>query len=126
MYDAACFITSTKEGGLREEYIEPSVELSFRNFAISLISKATLFVKNLKNQKGQKALDFWFDSKSNSLKRWLHDTEKDIRTKEAPLYIKKIHLHNFLKKNLPGFLSSKNYFRIVFSLLIKFSLYSII
>lgn len=58
LYDAACFITSTKEGGLRGEYIEPSVELNFRNFAISLISKATLVVKNLKNQKGQKALDF--------------------------------------------------------------------
>lgn len=57
MYDAACFLTSTKEGGLRGDYIEPSVELSFRNFAISLVSKATSVVKNLRNKKGQKALD---------------------------------------------------------------------
>lgn len=36
LYDAACFFTSSPEGGLRGKYSQPCAELSIRNFAISL------------------------------------------------------------------------------------------
>jgi len=47
LYDAACFIMSDKEGGLRGQYKEPSEELSFENFATSLMSHAIAFAKKL-------------------------------------------------------------------------------
>jgi hypothetical protein len=40
LYDAACFLIATKEGGLRGEYKEPSAELSFANFLQPLLAKA--------------------------------------------------------------------------------------
>lgn len=41
LYDAACLLTSpTRTGASKGEYNEPSPELSFRNFAESLVSRA--------------------------------------------------------------------------------------
>ena len=37
LYNAACFLTSDGNSGLLGKFIEPSQELSFRNFAGSLI-----------------------------------------------------------------------------------------
>lgn len=36
LYDATCFLMSSKEGGLKGEYAEPTAELSFEKFAASL------------------------------------------------------------------------------------------
>ncbi len=47
LYDGVCFVMSDKSDGLEGKYREPSEELGFRNFAISLISRATAFAKNL-------------------------------------------------------------------------------
>ncbi len=41
LYDAACFLLSQREGGLRGEYKEPNLELSFRNFIASLVARAS-------------------------------------------------------------------------------------
>lgn len=43
LYDAACFFTSTAEGGLRGRYRQPDEELSIQNFAVSLHSRAAAF-----------------------------------------------------------------------------------
>ena len=45
LYDAACFIMSSAAGGLKGEYSEPSKELSFNNFAVSLSSRARALSK---------------------------------------------------------------------------------
>jgi hypothetical protein len=45
LYDAACFIMSNAEGGLKGEYLEPNQELSFANFAASLSARAGAFAK---------------------------------------------------------------------------------
>jgi hypothetical protein len=45
LYDATCFLMSSQHGGLRGEYSEPSAELSFRNFAASLASRASAFAR---------------------------------------------------------------------------------
>lgn len=45
LYDAACFITSNSEGGKGGKFAQPSVELSIRNFAISLHARAAAFAK---------------------------------------------------------------------------------
>jgi hypothetical protein len=40
LYDAGCFLLSSREGGLRGEYQEPNPELSFHNFVASLMGRA--------------------------------------------------------------------------------------
>jgi len=45
LYDAACLILSEEKSGLRGEYMEPSDEISFRNFAASLTAHAIAFAK---------------------------------------------------------------------------------
>jgi hypothetical protein len=45
LYDATCFLMSSKEGGLKGQYTEPSAELAFANFAASLSARATAFVQ---------------------------------------------------------------------------------
>jgi len=45
LYDAACFIMSSAEGGLRGEYSEPNKELCFSNFAAALGARASTFSK---------------------------------------------------------------------------------
>jgi hypothetical protein len=39
LYDAGCLIMSTRDGGRRGEYREPTLELSFRNFMTSLLGR---------------------------------------------------------------------------------------
>lgn len=48
LYDSACFLMSSREEGLKGLYDEPSEELSFVNFATSLIGHASAFAKRLK------------------------------------------------------------------------------
>lgn len=43
LYDAACFLTSNKEGGLRGEFDEPVPDLSFKNFITPLIGRALAY-----------------------------------------------------------------------------------
>lgn len=43
LYDATCLVMSNKDGGLKGIYSEPSLELAFKNFAISLKSRARAF-----------------------------------------------------------------------------------
>jgi len=45
LYDATCFLMSSKSDGLQGKYTEPSVELSFKNFAVSLAARAAAFVQ---------------------------------------------------------------------------------
>ena len=45
LYDAACFIMSSADGGIKGDYSEPSQELSFANFAAILGARATAFAK---------------------------------------------------------------------------------
>jgi len=45
LYDAACFLMSSREGGLRGEYREPNTELSFRTFASGLVGHAMTFAR---------------------------------------------------------------------------------
>ena len=45
LYDSACFLLSGKKGGARGEYSEPCPELTFRNFAASLTSRAIAYAK---------------------------------------------------------------------------------
>jgi hypothetical protein len=40
LYDAGCFLMSSREGGLKGAYREPNPELSFHNFATSLLARA--------------------------------------------------------------------------------------
>jgi hypothetical protein len=40
LYNAGCFLMSTKEGGLEGKYQEPNPELSFQNFITSLLAHA--------------------------------------------------------------------------------------
>lgn len=48
LYDSACFLMSSRQEGLKGIYEQPSAELSFENFAISLIGHASAFAKRLK------------------------------------------------------------------------------
>ncbi len=43
LYDAACFLMPTQTDGIKGKYREPSRELGFNNFAVSLIAKAGAF-----------------------------------------------------------------------------------
>lgn len=45
LYDAACFITSHATTGKKGRYREPNAELSVKNFAISLRSRAAAFAQ---------------------------------------------------------------------------------
>jgi hypothetical protein len=45
LYDAACFVTSNSQEGLRGTFAQPNSELSIKNFAISLHSRAAAFAK---------------------------------------------------------------------------------
>jgi Restriction endonuclease XhoI len=45
LYNAACFVLSSREGGPRGKYTEPNKDLSFRTFISSLIGHATAIVK---------------------------------------------------------------------------------
>ena len=45
LYDAACFFTSNEKSGKRGEFNQPSVELSIKNFAVSLHARAAAFAK---------------------------------------------------------------------------------
>ncbi len=47
LYDATCFLTSDKKGGMKGHYQEPSVELNFSNFVASLTGHAIAFSKTL-------------------------------------------------------------------------------
>ncbi len=40
LYDAGCFLLSSRKGGLRGEYHEPNPELGFHNFVTSLLARA--------------------------------------------------------------------------------------
>ena len=42
---SACLLFSDQEGGLRGNYIEPSEEVGFRNFAASLMGHAIAYAK---------------------------------------------------------------------------------
>ena len=45
LYDAGCLILSSREAGIRGKFKEPSPELSFQNFASSLMAQAIAFLK---------------------------------------------------------------------------------
>lgn len=45
LYDAACLLTTPREGGKAGDYAEPKPELSYRNFAESLLARALAHVK---------------------------------------------------------------------------------
>jgi hypothetical protein len=45
LYDATAFLMSEKTGGLEGDYIEPSKELTFRNFAAALFGRAVAYTK---------------------------------------------------------------------------------
>ena len=45
LYDAACFLTSNAEDGRRGKFNQPNIELSIKNFAISLHARAAAFAK---------------------------------------------------------------------------------
>jgi len=45
LYDGASLILSTREGGMKGKFREPSEELSFKKFAASLLAKAIAFAK---------------------------------------------------------------------------------
>jgi hypothetical protein len=45
LYDAACFLMSSRQDGLQGRYVVPNEELSFRNFALSLSARAAAFIK---------------------------------------------------------------------------------
>jgi hypothetical protein len=40
LYDAACFLMSARQGGLKGAYREPNPELSFHTFVTSLLARA--------------------------------------------------------------------------------------
>jgi hypothetical protein len=48
LYDAACFLLSSETSGLKGQYKEPSVELSFARFAASLTAHASVHAKTRK------------------------------------------------------------------------------
>lgn len=45
LYDAGCFLLSSKKDGLKGKYSEPNAELSFRNFVTSLLARAIAVAK---------------------------------------------------------------------------------
>jgi hypothetical protein len=45
LYDGACLLLSTRDGGLRGEYREPAQELTFQRFSASLLGHAMAFAK---------------------------------------------------------------------------------
>ena len=46
LYDAACFLMSNREGGLKGKYTEPAADLAFATFVASLVGKAAEYVKS--------------------------------------------------------------------------------
>jgi len=46
LYDGACLLLSTKSGGMKGEFREPSEELTFQKFASSLVARAVAFAKS--------------------------------------------------------------------------------
>ena len=48
LYDAACFLLSSETSGLKGQYKEPSVELSFARFVASLTAHAGAYAKTRK------------------------------------------------------------------------------
>lgn len=46
LYDATCFLTSSKKNGKQGNYKEPDEELSFEKFSTSLLAKAIAFQKS--------------------------------------------------------------------------------
>ena len=45
LYDGACFLLSTREGGIKGKFSEPSEELTFQKFAGSLMGHAIAYAK---------------------------------------------------------------------------------
>lgn len=45
LYDAACLVRSTKEGGVKGKYREPNEEVSFKNFFASPAAKVAAYAK---------------------------------------------------------------------------------
>jgi hypothetical protein len=45
LYDGACLLLTTQQGGLKGKFTSPSPELSFRNFAAGLASHAMTYAK---------------------------------------------------------------------------------
>lgn len=45
LYDAACFLLSSRDSGIGGNYEEPSEELSFRSFAASLLARAHAYLE---------------------------------------------------------------------------------
>ncbi len=45
LYDGACFLLSTREGGIKGEFSEPSEELTFQKFASSLMGRAIAYAR---------------------------------------------------------------------------------
>ena len=45
LYDAACFLLSTREGGIRGAISAPSEELTFQKFASSLMGHGIAYAK---------------------------------------------------------------------------------
>lgn len=45
LYDASCFLMSTRTEGLKGEYSETSIEIGFQNFVASLSARASEFAK---------------------------------------------------------------------------------
>jgi len=50
LYDGACLLLSTKKGGLRGQYREPSKELGFQNFASALLARAMAFASTHRSE----------------------------------------------------------------------------
>lgn len=48
LYDGACLLLTTRQGGVKGEYTSPSDELSFRNFAAGLSGHAIAYAKSHK------------------------------------------------------------------------------
>lgn len=47
LYDACCFFSSSRAGGLRGKYSEPAPEIGAANFAISLHARAAAFARTI-------------------------------------------------------------------------------
>jgi hypothetical protein len=49
LYDGACLLMSTKKNGVKGDYREPSEELSFEKFAMSLMAHAIAFARTYRH-----------------------------------------------------------------------------
>lgn len=45
LYDGTCFLLSTREGGIKGKFSQPSEELTFQKFANSLMGHAIAYAK---------------------------------------------------------------------------------